>query len=105
MDGLPDAVAIHIWTKACEEARSWPLRIASPEGTSALLESPDGTAAFLLAMLGPVNAGFDRAAAEDLADRLSAADLAAVFAAAGPGDPNGPKAAAATREEPGPGAS
>lgn len=104
MEGLPDAVAIHVWNRACEDARGWPVSIGSPEGVSALLASPDGVATFLEVLLAGANAGFDRRAAEALAEVVTHDELAALMRAMAPGDPNGPKATA-TAGEPAPGAS
>jgi hypothetical protein len=90
LDGLPEAVAIHVWDRAAEAARSWPPSPESPEGM-ARLSQPDGQALLVWIFLRRAIPGLTRDGSDLIAEAMSAADFARLMAAAGPGDPSDPK--------------
>jgi hypothetical protein len=95
MDGLPDAVAIHIWDRAVEAACDWPPRLGDPRAT-ALLLSPRGMALVLRLALRRGHPGLDAAEYERLAGRMSRSDFDRLLGLAFDLEPADPKAAAAT---------
>lgn len=94
MEGLPDAVAIHIWDQAVEEARDWPPPLGSPQAT-AILMSAEGQAMFLHLLLSRTTADFTEEKARELAERISVGDMERLIDLSRPGEPGDPKAAGA----------
>lgn len=90
LDGLPEAVAIHVWDVAVAASRSWPPTPDSPEGM-ARLSLPDGQAFLVWVVLRRAIPGFDLAAAEAIADAMTGEDFGRLMALANPGDPADPK--------------
>ena len=92
---VPEEVGKHMWDSACAEARdNWPPRFDTMEGQR-LLSTAEGEARIVHQILKRGLAGFTLEAARDLAEQLSAEDIAALMRAAGPGEPGDPKSQAA----------
>jgi hypothetical protein len=90
MEGLPDAVAKHMWDRALEDARGWPPRLDSDAGSD-LMSTPEGQARSLWLILRRGLPGMTLDEARDLADAISREDYEEVIALARPGDPGDPK--------------
>jgi hypothetical protein len=91
IEGLTDAVAIHIWDQAVEEARDWPPTLDSPKG-QAFLSTPDGQSFLVWVALRRSIPGFDRDRARDLSEKLTGEDFSRLMSLVNPGEPGDPKA-------------
>lgn len=96
MEGLPEAVQIHIYERACDDARGWPPSLGSPEGLAVMM-SPAGMALLVELTVAPNVAGFTAADAEALADRMTMEDFHRLMEVSAPGDPHAPKGTAESR--------
>jgi predicted Zn-dependent peptidase len=91
---VPEEVGKHMWDTACAEAReNWPPRFDTADGER-LLSTPEGEARIVFQILKRGLPGLTLEQARDLAEALSAEDVAALTRAAGPGDPGDPKSPA-----------
>ncbi len=91
MEGLPDAVAMHIWDEALKEAKDWPPGFDSDAGQKLLL-TDEGQARILHICLkrGFADGQFTLEQARDLAEQLDADAIFEVLKLASPGDPDDP---------------
>lgn len=76
---------------AQEQALHWPPRVGSPQWVGLIDETPDAAAELLFTILPKTIPGFDRAAAEQLAKKATAAEIVALFRWAFLGVRPGPK--------------
>lgn len=91
MEGLPDAVAIHIWDQATADAAYWPPRTLDERGQLLLLTTPGGQAQLVYSLLRRTIAGLTREQAGAIADALSTEDVVALLEAAMPEEFSPPK--------------
>lgn len=69
MEGLPDAVALAIWSDGVKEARSWPPMFGSAEGNQHLLQY-NGMSVLVHALLSKANRDVTREEAEQIVDAI-----------------------------------
>jgi hypothetical protein len=96
MEGLPDAVAKHVWDRALEASSDWPPTFENDAG-QALLMSEEGMAFIVWVCLRRGIAGFTLDQARDLAETLDVDDVLALTEAAKPGEVGDPKVPAAEK--------
>ncbi len=99
-EGLPDAVALRIWTDLSEEAKGWPPSLTSAEGNNLLMLTHEGAAQIIWVALRRYNAGVDLAEARRLAMTVSTDELAAILNAGFPEPDFSPKAYTETMTTP-----
>lgn len=92
MEGLPEAVQIHMWDKALDASRDWPPQLSgNPSALQQLLTSDSGQTAFLYAILRKTTPGITRDEAARLAGTLGFGDLVNLWESVMP-EGDGPKA-------------
>lgn len=100
MDGLPEAVQIHMWDKALDAARSWPPQLSGdPRAIERILTDPSGQATLLFVVLRKTTPGITIEEAGRIAEGMDFDDFGNLWATVMP-ESDGPKAPAAETTTP-----
>ena len=88
MEGLPEAVACHVWDQACREP--WPTKLGSPEAGEAM-QTYEGIALLLHLVLRRCQPSLTRDQAGDLAQLMTPDKFGDLITLISPGEPGDPK--------------
>ena len=99
-EGLPDAVALQIWTDLSEEAKDWPPSLTSEIGNNMLLFTHEGAAQVIWVCLRRYNAGVTLEKAREMAAIVSNEELASLLNAGFPEPTFSPKVLTETTTTP-----